>query len=188
MLINYYENIINNPIYKNLKNKLEIDDNYKYNFESYKNNILNVIQNDLPYNYEYYNINNISYIYDSTNYIEYIPINIVVNNNIQYSNNYPSPYKKICNYNIFKNIYPCVDTSIYNYNNKRTEVSNINCGVKTIIEYEHNKQIRYLNLLKPYYTIYSKYYIEIYELYNEYEYIKQLIILEEIPIIPPIKF
>ena len=31
MLDNYYENIINNPIYKILKNKLEI--NYSYNFE-----------------------------------------------------------------------------------------------------------------------------------------------------------
>ena len=188
LLINYYENIINNPIYKNLKNKLEIDDYYKYNFESYKNNILNVIQNGYL-SYEYYNINNISYLYYSNYYIiEYIQINIVVNNNIQYSNNYPSPYKEICNYNIFKNIYTCQDTSSYNYNNKQTEASNIHCGVKTIIEYEHNKQIRYLNLLKRWNTIYSNYYNEIYELYNEYEYIKQLINLEEIPIIPPIKF
>ena len=187
LLSNYYENIINNPIYNIIKDKLKFAYDYKYSFEYY-NNLMNYYKNNLNSPYEFNNINNISYIYDSNYYIEYISNNIVVNNNIQYNNNYPNPYEEICNFKTIKNSYVCADTSSYNYYTKEITIYSINCNIETTIEYENDKLNRHSYLPKPYNQISSVYYNEIYELYNEYEYIKQLINLEEIPIIHPIKF
>lgn len=188
LLTNYYENIINNPIYKILKNKLEFDINFTYNFEYY-NDELNYLK-QYHYNNIWFNINNISYMYNNypASYVEYISNNIVINNNIIYYDNYPNPYKTICNIWPIKNTNRCMDLSVYDYYTNITDYDRIYCDFSRFIEYENDKFNRYSNLNKPYSNVYTLYYYEYYILFNEYEYIRELINLEEIPIIPPIKF
>jgi hypothetical protein len=183
LLTNYYDNIINNPIYKILKNKLEFDYNYNYNYEfNYYKNIIDYWFNNPSPSMHIYNINNIIYIYHNDNQlisvIEHIPFNTVIYDYNKYSyNNYPYRYKNMCYIDSSINKGVCVDTNDIH-----------NCYNELYDEYEKNKLNRYSNLTESYTQIYTIYYNEYIEIYNEYEYIKQLINLEGIPIIPPIKF
>jgi hypothetical protein len=190
---NYFND---NPIYKKLKHKLEFDYDYKYKFEYY-NYVINYDKNNLNVYLEYNNNNNtITYLYydngyynSDINYNEYISNNIVVYNNIQYYNNYPYPYKELCYFTpTTRIINQCIDLSIYNYNNKEVYIYNMNCNNDKSKQYENDKFYRYLNLNKTYSNIYSMYIYEFYKTLSEYEYIREMINLEGIPIIPPIKF
>jgi len=120
-------------------------------------------------------------IYYNYHYNEYISTNIIISN-------YPNPYKEICNFKTIKNTYKCFDESVYNHYINITDYNGNRCNNKKIIEYENDKFNRYSKLPKPYQNINTLYINEIYVVYDEYEYIRQLINLEGIPIISPIKF
>ena len=178
LLINYYENIINNPIYKILKNKLEI--NYSYIFEEI--NIINY--NDIiPHGY-YHKFNIIEENNEYFNYIDNI------------TNKYP--YNQICNVNSYIEFtqelrllcggYYC----LYDFRNI--------CVYKMFNDIDRDKLGNYIRLYVSniYYILAknNKYLCEMgnifqfnyIKIFNEYEYIRNMINLEEIPIIPPIKF
>jgi len=167
---------------------LEIDIDFSYNF-AYYNHELNYMKQNYN-NYEWSSINKITYMYNNypDNYIEYISNNIVIYNNIIYYDNYPNPYKTICNIQPIKNTNRCMDISIYDHHTNITEYNRIYCNFSRFIEYENDKFNRYSNLNKPYYSVNTLYYYEYIIPFNEYEYIRQMINLEEIPIVPPIKF
>ena len=182
LLANYYENIINNPIYKKLKNKLEI--NYSYNFEE-----LNIYPNIMYYQIQYYNKLNI--IEENNKYFNYIE-------NI--TNKYP--FNQICNINsynytlyVFRLVYSssyyclndymtgqCYYIMFSNYGYLYNNLANyIRLYIKNIFY-----NLAYNNIVL--YQIYNLFQFNYIKIYNEYEYIKELINLERIPIIPPIKF
>ncbi len=182
LLANYYENIINNPIYKILKNKLKI--NYSYNFEE-----LNMYPNIMYNQIQYYNKLNI--IEENNKYFNYIE-------NI--TNKYP--YNQICNINsynytlyLFKLVYNYYSFCLNDYMTGQCYYRMFDCYycsydnlANYIRIYISNiySNLAYNNIVL--YQIINLFQFNYIKIYNEYEYIKQLINLEGIPIISPIKF
>ena len=178
LLRNNKNNIINNPVYNIIKNKLEF--NYNYSFEEL---IPTYIIND------YYNYNT---------YIE--NINIIDFNDIYYNTieniTYVYPYKNKCNiYSINHTLYKLSFPNGY-YNeiwyyinlNEKIPIKQLGQHLNNDLGFYMNK---YINNIVYYYSHHFHYYIVEFnyiKIYNEYEYIKKIINLENIPIIPPIKF
>ena len=181
LIKNNKENIINNPIYNIIKNKLEF--NYSYSFEE-----LIPITNSNSFNIV--DINNVYY-------------NIIKNNS------HIKPYKLLCNINYINHtqydvmyisnglIYLKIYSNYFNLNDKiftsycyqklhdsNNYYSDYNyCNTKDnlymyIVNYMRIQFINYQNSFRFNYI----------KIYNEYEYIKKIINLENIPIIYPIKF
>jgi len=183
---NYKENIIQNPIYQTIKEKLEFDYDYKiediyneyndkskYFSESNKAYLEMINNNNIFHYYETYsNDTNYSY-YKLTNnyYFEIVKLNKIIINN-QTINNNKHPYKNICNnfIPIITSYYDFIINGYYNdnliYKNNLENILNFDYK-----DYNYDDCYYYNNIYKCYHGNYwfhnyynNRFFDEVYEL------------------------